>query len=151
MKNDKVLRIFCYDKEIAKKNGNYPNLFFFILLNLLFIIPLIVIEFIAKVQGESFVNNNRELFQYICFFSIGCLFLAFIYFFRISRCMMRQMMVYAVDSNNNVYELTKKNNSDKVYLVGAVGGKLIDKINNDKTFFFIFIYGNIFFYKFCYC
>lgn len=131
MGND-VSRIFCYSDDIARENGNCPSK---VLLFFLFFFS--IVAFIVEVMFFEFLDFhfNSDIVHLMLTINFSCFIILIIYFFRISRFMMRRMTIYVVDNCNNVYEITKKNNSDKVYYAAGIGGYLVDKLNDDRTIF----------------
>lgn len=113
-----VNRVFCYSKEVAKKNGNKLPILQLVLTALLGMVTFVGLAILV----EEF---NVGLFMLVIFLWMGIL----IYFSIIFGIIMRNRMTgYATDTSGRIFKVMVVNNGQGLYFGGAAAGGLIDQL-----------------------
>lgn len=114
-----VNRVFCYSKDIAKKNGNKLPILQLVLTTIIGMIALILL---AALMGSEF---NEALFMLVIFLWIGVI----IYYSVLLGIRMRSRMTgYATDMNGRIFRAMTVNNGQGLYFGGVAAGGLIDQL-----------------------
>ena len=120
-----VNRVFCYSKDVARKNGNKLPILQIVLTTILGIIALVVLA-IATIDTEA----SLGIIFLFTFVWLGII----IYYSVIFGIKMRNRMVgYATDINGRIFKAMAINNGRGLYLGGVAAGGLIDKIAGNNS------------------
>lgn len=111
----KINRVFCYSKEVAKKNGNLLPILQLLLTFILGIIALIWI---------TIVNNNVLLILLL----VTWMFLLIYYVILLSIRMRGKLTGYATDMEGRIFKVIMTNNGQCLYLNGVAVGSMSDQI-----------------------
>lgn len=111
----KINRVFCYSKEVAKKNGNVLPILQLLLTFILGIIALIWI---------TIVNNNVLLILLL----VTWMFLLIYYVILLSIRMRGKLTGYATDMEGRIFKVIMTNNRQCLYLNGVAVGSMADQI-----------------------
>lgn len=117
-----VNRVFCYSKEVAKKNGIRLPILELVLLTVIFIVWIIVSVMIF----ESMIPFTISMIVFMTLL---------IYYSVILGLRMRNRMTgYATDTNGRIFKAMTVNNGQGLYFGGAAAGGLIDQLaGNDSN------------------
>lgn len=116
-----VNRVFCYSKEVAKKNGIRLPIIELVLLTVGFIIWIIV---------NAMMLESGTLFT----ISIIIFMTLLIYYSLILGLRMRNRMTgYATDTNGRIFKVMTVNNGQGLYFGGVAAGGLIDQIAGNDS------------------
>lgn len=117
-----VNRVFCYSKEVAKKNGIRLPILELVLLTVVFIVWIIVSAMIF----ESMIPFTISMIVFMTLL---------IYYSVILGLRMRNRMTgYATDTNGRIFKAMTVNNGQELYFGGAAAGGLIDQLaGNDSN------------------
>ncbi|HIS91233.1 MAG TPA: hypothetical protein IAC20_06240 [Candidatus Faecisoma merdavium] len=116
-----VNRVFCYSKEVAKKNGIRLPIIELVLLTVGFIIWIIV---------NAMMLESGTLFT----ISIIIFMTLLIYYSLILGLRMRNRMTgYATDTNGRIFKAMTVNNGQGLYFGGVAAGGLIDQIAGNDS------------------
>lgn len=117
-----VNRVFCYSKEVAKKNGIRLPILELVLLTVIFIVWIIVSAMIF----ESMIPFTISMIVFMTLL---------IYYSVILGLRMRNRMTgYATDTNGRIFKAMTVNNGQGLYFGGAAAGGLIDQLaGNDSN------------------
>lgn len=116
-----VNRVFCYSKEVAKKNGIRLPIIELVLLTVGFIIWIIV---------SAMMLESGTLFT----ISIIIFMTLLIYYSLILGLRMRNRMTgYATDTNGRIFKAMTVNNGQGLYFGGVAAGGLIDQIAGNDS------------------
>jgi len=117
-----VNRVFCYSKEVAKKNGIRLPILELVLLTVVFIVWIIVSAMIF----ESMIPFTISMIVFMTLL---------IYYSVILGLRMRNRMTgYATDTNGRIFKAMTVNNGQGLYFGGAAAGGLIDQLaGNDSN------------------
>ena len=116
-----VNRVFCYSKEVAKKNGIRLPIIELVLLNVGFIIWIIV---------SAMMLESGTLFT----ISIIIFMTLLIYYSLILGLRMRNRMTgYATDTNGRIFKAITVNNGQGLYFGGVAAGGLIDQLASNDS------------------
>lgn len=116
-----VNRVFCYSKEVAKKNGIRLPIIELVLLTVGFIIWIIV---------NAMMLESGTLFT----ISIIIFMTLLIYYSLILGLRMRNRMTgYATDTNGRIFKAMTVNNGQGLYFGGAAVGGLIDQLAGNDS------------------
>ena len=117
-----VNRVFCYSKEVAKKNGIRLPILELVLLTVVFIVWIIV----SAMMFESMIPFTISM---IIFMTL------LIYYSVILGLRMRNRMTgYATDTNGRIFKAMTVNNGQGLYFGGAAAGGLVDQhVGNDSN------------------
>lgn len=116
-----VNRVFCYSKEVAKKNGIRLPIIELVLLTVGFIIWVIV---------SAMMLESGTLFT----ISIIIFMTLLIYYSLILGLRMRNRMTgYATDTNGRIFKAMTVNNGQGLYFGGVAAGGLIDQIAGNDS------------------
>jgi len=117
-----VNRVFCYSKEVAKKNGIRLPILELVLLTVVFIVWIIV----SAMMFESMIPFTISMIVFMTLL---------IYYSVILGLRMRNRMTgYATDTNGRIFKAMTVNNGQGLYFGGAAAGGLIDQLaGNDSN------------------
>lgn len=117
-----VNRVFCYSKEVAKKNGIRLPILELVLLTVIFIVWIIV----SAMMFESMIPFTISMIVFMTLL---------IYYSVILGLRMRNRMTgYATDTNGRIFKAMTVNNGQGLYFGGAAAGGLIDQLaGNDSN------------------
>ena len=117
-----VNRVFCYSKEVAKKNGIRLPIIELVLLTVIFIVWIIV----SAMMFESMIPFTISMIVFMTLL---------IYYSVILGLRMRSRMTgYATDTNGRIFKAMTVNNGQGLYFGGATAGGLIDQlVGNDSN------------------
>lgn len=116
-----VNRVFCYSKEVAKKNGIRLPIIELVLLTVVFIIWMIV----SAMMFESMILFTISI---IIFMTL------LIYYSVILGLRLRNRMTgYATDTNGRIFKAMTVNNGQGLYFGGAAVGGLIDQLAGNDS------------------
>lgn len=117
-----VNRVFCYSKEVAKKNGIRLPILELVLLTVIFIVWIIV----SAMMFESMIPFTISIIAFMTLL---------IYYSVILGLRMRNRMTgYATDTNGRIFKAMTVNNGQGLYFGGAAAGGLIDQLaGNDSN------------------
>lgn len=119
-----VNRVFCYSKEVAKRNGNKLPILELVLITILGIVAFVGL---AIFTGDEF---NLGLLMLVMFIWIGIL----IYYSVILGLRMRSRMTgYATTSDGRIFKAMTVNNGQGLYLGGVAIGGLIDQLADNSS------------------
>jgi len=111
-----VNRVFCYSKEVAKKNGIRLPILELVLLTVIFIVWIIV----SAMMFESMIPFTISM---IIFMTL------LIYYSVILGLRLRNRMTgYATDTNGRIFKAMTVNNGQGLYFGGVAAGGLIDQL-----------------------
>jgi len=116
-----VNRVFCYSKEVAKKNGIRLPIIELVLLTVVFIIWMIV---------------SAMIFESMILFTISIIIFMtlLIYYSVILGLRLRNRMTgYATDTNGRIFKVMTVNNGQGLYFGGVAAGGLIDQIAGNDS------------------
>jgi len=120
-----INRVFCYSKDVARKNGNKLPILQIVLTTILGIIALLVLT-IATIDSESSLV--------IILFATFVWMLIIIYYSVILGIKMRNRMIgYATDTNGRIFRAMAINNGQGLYLGGVAAGGLVDQIAGNSS------------------
>lgn len=116
-----VNRVFCYSKEVAKKNGIRLPILELVLLTVIFTVWFIVGSIIFESRLITFI--------------ISLIFiLLLVYYAVILGLRMRNRMTgYATDTNGRIFKAMTVNNGQGLYLGGVAAGGLIDQLAGNES------------------
>lgn len=111
-----VNRVFCYSKDVAKKNGIRLPILELVLLTVIFIVWIIV----SAMMFESMIPFTISM---IIFMTL------LIYYSVILGLRLRNRMTgYATDTNGRIFKAMTVNNGQGLYFGGVAAGGLIDQL-----------------------
>ena len=117
-----VNRVFCYSKEVAKKNGIRLPILELVLLTVVFIVWIIVSAMIF----ESMIPFTISMIVFMT--------LLIYYSVTLGLRMRNRMTGYATDTNGRIFKAMTVNNGQGLYFGGAAAGGLIDQLaGNDSN------------------
>lgn len=116
-----VNRVFCYSKEVAKKNGIRLPILELVLLTVIFIVWITVIA----IMFESMIPFTISM---IIFMTL------LIYYSVVLGLRMRNRMTgYATDTNGRIFKAMTVNNGQGLYFGGVAAGGLIDQLASSDS------------------
>lgn len=116
-----VNRVFCYSKEVAKKNGIRLPIIELVLLTVVFIIWMIV----SAMMFESMILFTISI---IIFMTL------LIYYSVILGLRLRNRMTgYATDTNGRIFKAMTVNNGQGLYFGSVAAGGLIDQLAGNDS------------------
>lgn len=117
-----VNRVFCYSKEVAKKNGIRLPILELVLLTVIFIVWIIV----SAMMFESMIPFTISMIVFMTLL---------IYYSVVLGLRLRTRMTgYATDTNGRIFKAMTVNNGQGLYFGGAAAGGLIDQLaGNDSN------------------
>jgi len=117
-----VNRVFCYSKDIAKKNGNRLPFLELVLLTIIFIVIIIA----SAILFETMI---------LLVISMIIFMVLLIYYSILLGLRMRSRMIgYALDNNGRIFKAMAMNNGQGLYFGGVAVGGLIDQVaGNDSN------------------
>lgn len=117
-----VNRVFCYSKEVAKKNGIRLPILELVLLTVIFIVWIIV----SAMMFESMIPFTISMIVFM---------ILLIYYSVVLGLRLRTRMTgYATDTNGRIFKAMTVNNGQGLYFGGAAAGGLIDQLaGNDSN------------------
>lgn len=115
-----VNRVFCYSKEVAKRNGNRLPIWQLILSTLVFIIVLVLMPIIVE-------DDNIQEFAFIIIFILFTGSLLY-YSILLGLRMRNRLVAYATDNNGKIYKVMSINNGEGLYFGGVAVGGMIDNL-----------------------
>lgn len=112
-----VNRVFCYSKEVAKKNGNTLPVLQLILATIIFMVAILVMTI--------FVAEALTLFILLIFlFMVAIIYLAI----RFDHIMKTRMSGWATTNDGKVYKAMTVNNGQGLFVGGVAVGSLVDQM-----------------------
>ena len=118
-----VNRVFCYSKEIAKKNGNKLPILALVLSTILGITAFISVVIMNKFNGIIFAIIFIAWLSLIIYYSI-------ILMLRL----VSRMTAYATDTEGRIFKTIAMNDGQGLYFGGVAAGGMIDQFaGNDSN------------------
>lgn len=111
-----IKRVFCYSREIAKKNGNKLPIIQLVVGTLIYI-------FIMVLTASLLQNIVIFILLFIIFF-IFLIYYSVLFGLRLKS----RLIGYALDSNGRIFEALIINNGQGLYFGGIAAGSLIDQL-----------------------
>lgn len=111
-----VNRVFCYSKDVAKKNGIRLPILELILLTVVFIVWFIV----SAMLFESMIPFTISMIVFMT--------LVIYYSILLGLRMRSRMTGYATDTNGRIFKAMTVNNGQGLYFGGVAAGGLIDQL-----------------------
>ena len=116
-----VNRVFCYSKEVAKKNGIRLPIIELVLLTVGFIIWIIVNAMMLE-SGTLFTISIIIFMTLLIYYSLI-----------LGLRMSNRMTGYATDTNGRIFKAMTVNNGQGLYFGGVAAGGLIDQIAGNDS------------------
>lgn len=111
-----VNRVFCYSKDVAKKNGNRLPILELVLLTIIFMIWLVMSAILFETMAPFII-------------SMIIFFILLIYYSIILGIRMHNKMTgFATDTNGRIYKAMTVNNGQGLYFGGVAAGGLLDQL-----------------------
>lgn len=112
-----VNRVFCYSKDIAKKNGNKLPILELVLITIIFTVAIIALT--------ATLTDSAILFTLMMIAFIGLI----VYFSIILGLRLRTRMTgYATTDDGRIFKAMTVNNGQGLYLGGLAAGSMIDQL-----------------------
>lgn len=111
-----VNRVFCYSKDVAKKNGIRLPILELVLLTVVFIVWFIV----SAMMFYSRVASNISMIIFVT--------LVIYYSVLLGIRMRNRMIAYATDTNGRIFKAMAVNNGQGLYFGGLAAGGTIDQL-----------------------
>lgn len=120
----KINRVFCYSKEVAKKNGNKLPILTLIIIGILGMICLFII---TGIENEFYAAIST-------IFIFTWVLLIVYYSVILGLRLMTRVTGYATDTDGRIFKVMIVNNGQGLYLGGvAVGGMIDQLIGGDSS------------------
>lgn len=125
-----INRVFCYSEDEAKKNGCFSSIKKILLFTVSATLIFCFIIIMTVVLFDDAFENSFGLFAIEM---IAFLVIVFYVAIKFSLGMRAKLIGYATDTEGRIYQATKLNNGEELYIGGLAAGSLIDTIAKNSS------------------